>query len=220
MGDDLRGDGKRGALRDRPRPSSRALELLDCALPRLPAEPRGKGRGGEPRDLARNDPLVGAQDSAALGRWEGIEEGDAGQAVVAGSGRRRRLQEPAAQLASAGRGDPVEISVGAAAGPEHPKNDESLPPQAGESGVDLRDLRLPDRLDFFADRAREVVTRTRLQREKAEEDVRERHRKNYINTDIDGYGPGFRNCPEKTKVKAKKKGARRPPQKSCGFVNR
>jgi hypothetical protein len=67
--------------------------------------------------------------------------------------------------------------VGAAAGSEHPKNDESLPPEAGESGIDLRDLCLPDRLDLFADRAREVVTRARLQREEAEEDVRERHRK-------------------------------------------
>jgi hypothetical protein len=44
--------------------------------------------------------------------------------------------------------------------------------------------------------------------------------KNYIKTDIDGCGPGFPNCPEKTKVKVKKKGARGPPQKSCGFVNR
>jgi hypothetical protein len=69
--------------------------------------------------------------------------------------------------------------VGAAAGPEHPKNDESLPPEAGESRVDLRDLRLPDGLDLFADRAREVVTRARLCREKAEEDVRERHEKLY-----------------------------------------
>jgi hypothetical protein len=177
MGGDLRGDGKRGALRGRPRPPPRALELLDGALSRLAAEPVGKRRAAQPRDLARNDSLVGAQDSAALGRREGVEEGDAGQAVVAGSGGRRRLQEPATQLASAGSGYPVEVAVGAAPGSEHPENDESLPPEVRESGVDLRDLRLPDGLHLFADYAREVVSRTRMRRQKAEEDVRERQRK-------------------------------------------
>jgi hypothetical protein len=177
MGDDLRGDGKRGAMRDRPRPPPRALELLDGALPRLAAEPGGKGRGRQPLDLARDDPLVGAQDGAALGRREGVEEGDAGQAVVAGSGGRRGLQEPPTKLASAGGGHSIEISVGASAGSEHPKDDESLAPETGECGVDLRDLRLPDGLHLFADRAREVVSRARLQREETEEDVGERHRK-------------------------------------------
>jgi hypothetical protein len=43
--------------------------------------------------------------------------------------------------------------------------------------VDLGDLRPPHRFDLVPDRAREVVPGARLGREKAEEDVRERHRK-------------------------------------------
>jgi hypothetical protein len=66
--------------------------------------------------------------------------------------------------------------MGAPTGSEHPKDDESLPPEAGESRVDLRDLRLPDGLHLFADYAREVVSGPRLRREKAEENVRERQR--------------------------------------------
>jgi hypothetical protein len=101
VGDDRRSGGKRGALRDRPRPAPRALELLDGALPSFAAEPRGERHGGEARDLVRNHSLVDAQDGPALGGRQGVEEGDAGQSVVAGSGGRRGLQEPATQLGPA-----------------------------------------------------------------------------------------------------------------------
>ena len=61
------------------------------------------------------------------------------------------------------------------AGPEDSQDHQSLPPEPGEGGVDLGDLRLPDRFDFLMDHAREVVTRLRLAGEKTEKNVRERH---------------------------------------------
>jgi hypothetical protein len=67
--------------------------------------------------------------------------------------------------------------VRSSAGSEDPEDDEALPTELPEHRVDLGDLRPPHRLDVVADLAREVVTGARLGREKAEEDVRERHRK-------------------------------------------
>jgi hypothetical protein len=163
-------------LRDGARPAPDAFELLDGALPGHAAEPGGRRFGGQPGDLVGDDPLIASEDRAALRRREELEEGDAGESVVAGSGRRRGLHEPAAELSPAGGRDPVEVAVGSAAGPEHPEDDVALPAEPGELRVDLRDLRLPDRLDLVADRAREVVARTRLRRKKAEEDVRKRQR--------------------------------------------
>jgi len=67
--------------------------------------------------------------------------------------------------------------VGSSAGSEDAKNDGTLSPQAGERGVDLRDFRSPDRIDFVRDRASEVVTGAGLGAQEAEKDVRQRHGK-------------------------------------------
>ena len=59
--------------------------------------------------------------------------------------------------------------------------DPARPPEPGEGGVDLRDLRLPDRFELLRDHAREVVTGARMVGEEAQKDVRERHGKLYLN---------------------------------------
>jgi hypothetical protein len=133
--------------------------------------------GREARDLRCDGRLVGAQNGAPLRDSERAEKGDAGEAVVAAPGRGRCLQEPAAQLPAAGGRHAIEVPVGSAAGSQDPENDEPLPPEAGERGVDLGDLRLPDGLDLGADRAREVVAGAWLIVQKPEENVRQRHRK-------------------------------------------
>ena len=65
----------------------------------------------------------------------------------------------------------------AAARPEDPQDHVTLPSKPGEGGVDLGDLRLPDRLDLLLDDPREVVTRPRLAVEETEKDVGKGHTK-------------------------------------------
>jgi hypothetical protein len=117
---------------------------------------------------------------ASLRRLQGVEEGDPDQDLVLAAGRGRHGELPA-KLPPPGRRDPVEVAAGSAARPEHLHVDPTRPPQPGQGGVDLRQLRSPDVIQVLTHRAFEVVTGARLLREKPEKDVRKRHAKTISN---------------------------------------
>jgi hypothetical protein len=127
--------------------------------------------GGDRGDDARDDP-------ASFGGGKGVEEGEADEEGVVPARRRLRrdVREPPDELPAAGGRDPVEQTRGASAGPEGLQEDPAVPPEPGESRVDLGDAGAPRGADLVLHRLREVVAGPRLGVEESEQDMGERHR--------------------------------------------
>src|SRR5262249_57382560 len=121
----------------------------------------GAGRGGSlspSPDLLGHAPLLAQERIAPLRGSEHVEEGHAGEPLVAQPWQGRGLDPPALELPPAGGRDPVERPPGPLAGTEDPEDYEARPPQTRELGVDLGELGSPDRLDLLAKSPREGVS--------------------------------------------------------------
>src|SRR5262249_6559803 len=115
------------------------------------------------------------------------------------------LPAPPRQLDFAPRRDPVAVSARSPVGAQDLQRREAGAPQLGKGGIDLRELRPPERVELLIDSLFQLVSGRGSLRNQGEENVLERHARLYHSIYSWRSGGGV-----SSGKKDKKRGARRP----------
>jgi len=156
-----------------PRPAPEAVEAREGGIPgRL--RQRGAGSAPEPGGFFAERPVVG-RHRGGIPPADRRGEDEPGERLVAQRGRPGGLGDPPGELAPAGSGRAIPAAGRSPGRADDAPGDVAGTAKALESGVDLGELRGPERRELVVDAPLEAVAGRGFGGDQREEDGRERH---------------------------------------------